>query len=273
LSIGLGKLLSGRSNMALLTRPPTTPPAAKAGIAMRATFDAFLNPPITVLPNPCKRALTPGGISGRGGLRIGGRLGLPRLNPGTNRASLLLPPADDGPPLEVMSRLSPRTQLRNASSEYVPVDARLPSYAGFLNPLCAPPISPLFAPPPSASLLRPENPVLRVFVVSDNVASGSKYRPLRYCVGSLESRLIVLPDEPLDVPVLDVLGNDSANGLVRGTLPGYCLGHDKLDERGGAVGVKRGVVVGVKRGGAVGVKRGYTNPPANPSSHRSAILE
>src|SRR3977135_1856273 len=163
-----------------------------------------------------------------------------------------------------MSRRSPRTQLRNASSEYVPVVARLPSYAGFLNPLCAPPISPLFAPPPdptSTSLLRPENPVLRVFVVSDNVALGSKYRPLRFCVGSLESRLIVLPDETLDVLVLDVLGNDSANGLVREPLPGYCLvvelGHDKLDVRGGAGGLKRE----------------YTNPPTNPSSHRSASLE
>ena len=63
-------------------------------------------------------------------------------------------------------------------------------------------------------------------------------------------------------PVLTVLGKDgSANGLTRGVILGSS-----------ALASKR-AVDGLSIRGAVGCRRGYTNPPANPSSHRSASLE
>src|SRR3977135_475802 len=91
--------------MALLTAPPTTPPATAAGIAMFATFDAFFNPPKTVLPTLCKRD---GGSSGS--LRVGG-----------SSASL---------------RIGGSSGSLRIGVKYV--DATLPSYAGFTIPLPGP---------------------------------------------------------------------------------------------------------------------------------------
>src|SRR3977135_1812209 len=104
--------------MALLTAPPTTPPATAAGIAMFATFDAFFNPPKTVLPTLCKRD---GGSSGS--LRVGG-----------SSASLRIGGSSGS--LRIGVKYVDATLPSYAGVKYV--DATLPSYAGFTIPLPEP---------------------------------------------------------------------------------------------------------------------------------------